>query len=302
MKWSPLHIDNVTSSRVVYFNQFKNDVCEKISKAISIDCFPDSANSSYWLFENNQWTNKHIKYEFDVIDAFHQQVIGLFETTDSNIIFRVKNNLIDGVIHFTDYENTSVYSNIYRNLNVFETQLKEYLSNKGLTDSDFLDYLKFKKQKAYKKGKKSIEYYDKEINRFSDNMNVDSRPFSNLYLIDLLKFSVSSFTNKHQLGLDFLKEKTIVNNKIIHDEINELRNIVMHHRDISGQTLFKPHEFEYFKHFFHLNSVFKNSFNSLSLLVNEMERERRTLVNSHRLEMISKFSDAEVVRFFYSLS
>ena len=302
MKWSPLHIDNVTSSRVVYFNETRKDVCERIGKAISIDCFPDSADSSYWLFENNQWTKKYINYKFDVIDAFHQQVIGLFETTDSNIIFRVKNNLIDGVIHFTDYENTAVYSNIYRNLNVFETQLKEYLSNKGMSDADYLNYLKFKHKKAYKKGKKTIEYYENEIARFVNNMSVDTRPFSNLYLNDLLKFSISSFTKKHQLGLDFLNDNSTANNNKIFEEINELRNIVMHHREISGQTLFKPHEFEYFKHFFHLNSVFKHSFSSLSILVNEMERARRTLVNSHRLDMISKFSDDEVVRFFYSLS
>ncbi|WP_187696435.1 hypothetical protein, partial [Xanthovirga aplysinae] len=222
----------------------------------------------------------------------------------SNIIFRTNNSYINGVIHFIDFENAQVFATIYHNLNVFERSLREYLAFNGLNDTIYLDYLK-----NYKRNKKGSEdWAEKRIEalEFKKLIDENRKPFENLYLNELMEFSLSSYhkeNSNQKLDLSFLKEKVLINkgNKPRFQLINQLRNYIMHHHDISGESSENLHNFSHFQTFYRLVLNLKETFSFLAKRTIKMERARANGLNNKRLQFISAMDKTEIRDYFYKL-
>lgn len=304
MKWKFTIINDVVTFDTIYFDEEFKETCASICETLYIDCFPDINSLTYKRIDNNEWITKSIPYNLDNIEgAFDSNLLKLFSNNDSNIIFYLDNEMVKGVIHFTNYENSIVYSNLYHNLNVFEKQLREYFISNGLKDSDFLNYLE-----TYKLHASRQKFKERVLVRIKQLRNSkDKRPFENTYLSELMEFGVSGFLNEEtsqKLDLKFLKQKLNFSNgksSQLFQVINELRNFVMHHDNISGESKFTPHNFVEFQHFFELVNHFHFSFDKLSARINILKKEKLNRINQKKLAFISKLSKKEVKDYFYEL-
>lgn len=304
MIWKEISLNEVTTQSVIYFEEEYKDTCSRICDVLSIDCFPTIDEKSYWKIKNGSWEKKSIDYDtLDIKEAFDERLLNLYSNNDSNIVFVSSNNFIKGIIHFTNYENASVYSSLYRNLNVFEKSLREYLIYNGLDNYVFLKYLKEHKLKN-RKSKRRIDI-EKRI-EYLTRVKDEKRHFENHLLSEIMEFSTSSFHSTEllkTLNLGFLKEKILVKSesKSVMQLVGTLRNQVMHHDNISGQTDFTPHNFEEFKQFFELVLIFRSAFEQLSERLEKLNRNKSVIINKKKLDLVSQMEDEEIVDYFYSL-
>jgi hypothetical protein len=304
MIWKDIGLDEVTTHSVIYFEEEYKDTCSRICEVLFIDCFPTIEGKTYWKKTENSWEKKIINYETSIIrEAFDKKLLGLFSANDSNIVFVSNDNFISGVIHFTNYESAQVYSALYRNFNVFEKSLREYLMMNGLDDEKYLDYLEnYKLKRERGKGQQIGERRLDELKKVKGQ----KRSFENNYLLEIMEFAVSSFHSKtllEKLDLNFLKAKQVFDNRedSVMKLVNRLRNQVMHHDNISGQSVFTPHNFEDFKQFFELVLIFRLAFEQLSERVEKLNRKKSHMINKKKLDLVSRMEDEEIIDYFYSL-
>lgn len=305
MIWKDISLNEVTTHSVIYFEDEYKDTCSRICDVLSIDCFPTIEGKGYWKKSGNSWEKKKVEYDTTSFkEAFDPRLLQLFSDNDSNIIFISNNHYITGVIHFTNYESAQIYSALYRNLNVFEKSLREYLIYNGLDNESFLEYLiSYKLKKERGKQKERIQKRIDELTRVKD----EKRHFENHYLLEIMEFSTSHFHNKQvldRLNLSFFKDRVDYNgeNKTAMWLVNRLRNQVMHHDNISGQSVFTPHNFEEFKQFFKLTMIFRSVFEQLSERAEKLNRKKSHLINKKKLDLVSRMEDNEIIDYFYSLT
>lgn len=299
MKWKSTPISEIINRDIIYFDIDNSSICERICKCLYIDSFPDISSLSYWQIVKGNWEKKKIEYSLDEdIDAFETEMLDLIEDNTSRIAYTTKDNRIDGILHFTDYESPVIYSNIYQNLNAFERHLREYLIYHGLNDKKFLEYLE-----AFKLPSVNPRYQEKIYDRiFKLKKQKDKRPFDNVYLSELLEFSISDYVNlglKKDIGLDFLNEKN--GRDPVYKTINSLRNFIMHHDNITGEVIFNPQYFTEFKNFFEMVVAFKKAFLQLSERLFEIDTKNKIVFNKSRLELIDRLTDEQLADYFFNL-
>ena len=301
MKWTPINTSEITTYNPIYFSEEHSAVCERVCEVLHIDCFPSIDDLAYYRLENNQWIKKKIDYDIDGIEqAFDLRLLEKYAQNDSNIVFTHQNNLINGVIHFTNYESPNIYSTIYHNLNVFEKNLRNHLFEMGLDDSSLIDY--YQNYKLNKERKK--ERIEKRISQLKKSK--EKRPFENTFLKELIDFSTSNYHSKETLskiGMHFFKEtvKDSKNNfgQNIGQTICLLRNFIMHHDNISGESVFTPHNFEEFQKFFVSVRTFIHGFNTLRKARLKLKLPNIVFSNNLRLEIIGKLDNKEISNYFY---
>jgi hypothetical protein len=303
MKWTSTNISEVITSNPVYFDSEKSNICARICNILFIDCFPDLDGKSYNRFVNDEWVRKPIGYDISGIDsAFDIKLLELYEKNDSNIVFTTNKKFVDGVIHFTNYENPNIYSNIYHNLNIFEKNLRSHLYEYGLSDNDFIEYLESYELTRAKKPERK-KWLNKRVLELKKSH--DKRPFEKTFLSELLDYSVSKYHSleiRQKLGTSFLKKKYDIDGRDFsaNEIIKKLRNFIMHHDNISGESIFTPHDFVTFKEFFNYVLIFKESFNEFRAARLAVNLHQIVNINRHRLEIIEKLDDSEVTKYFYS--
>jgi hypothetical protein len=129
-------------------------------------------------------------------------------------------------------------------------------------------------------------------------------PFESSYLRELIDFSISGYHPKEvlsKLGTSFFKDKT-ENRENIGNTISPLRNLIMHHSNISGETVFSPHNLGEFKKFFDAVTAFQKGFNSLRQERLALKRHSIAISNNIRLEIIDKLRDQEISNYFSNWS
>ena len=302
MNWTKLDIEHVITRNVIYFDKQKSKTCEKICKTLHIDCFPDIKQKAYWILNSGEWVKRKLNYKLNNIeDSFNENLLGLFEKNDSHIIFTTNFSFINGVIHFTNYENEFVYSNLYRNLNTFEKNLRNLIYHFEFSDDDYLKFLTTHKIPRTKGDYK--KYLENRVLKLKTAS--DKRPFEHLYLSELMEFVISSYHSPEELlnfNVEFLNDKIPYLNKKepCHILVNKLRNFIMHHDNISGESVFSPHNFDEFKSFFLLVLNFKKTFDLLAKRIAKVNLISKESINSLSLDMIETMNAKEIKNYFYS--
>lgn len=299
MKWKETNLNDIYNVDIIYYDEKKNDICARVCKVLYIDSLPDISSYSYWKIIDNIWVNENIEYDIDDdSEAFSENILELMTKNSSHIVYTSQNNRIGGLIHFTDYECPIVYSNIYQNLNTFERKLRDYLIFLGLNDKRFLEYLE-----SFKLPNESHHYQEKLYKRISHlTKRRDKKTFDNIYLSELLEFATSDYITlglRLPIKLNFLKEE--IDGKQIYRIINDLRNFIMHHDNITGEVIFNPQYFSEFDRFFNMVLVFKKAFLALSREMFELETKNKTTFNKSRLDLISRLNDDQLTNYFYNL-
>lgn len=298
MKWNDLPLDSVITKNVYYYDESKKATCQKICNKLEIDCFPDLFdNKRFWILDDNLWRSNEINYSVEnITNPFDERLLNLFRINHSNIIFASSDSLIDGIVHFTNYENEDVFSCLYRNLHVFEKNLRTHLISLDLDLECLKRYFNYKITECKSVEKKS--YYLRILNRFSKGDLNEQNPYQELDFGDLLNFSCSTnFHNKEMLekiGIEKLKKEGISI-----EDLRELRNTIMHSKQVSGESKHTLYKFSSFEIFFKRVLALKKAFLSLSMTVSHYKLDKRRNENLIKLELIDKMSDSEIKEYFY---
>jgi hypothetical protein len=301
MYWKSIPLESIVTRNVIYFDEEKKDVCEKICKVLKIDCFPDIFEKRYWQLHNGEWESKEINYSVTLNsenDVFNSNLKDLFEKNDSNIIFVSNDCHINGVIHFTNYENRDVFSILYQNIHVFERNLRFLLDALNHNYKSFLKYYEYKRKSSTGK---SIEHYAEKIKNMSSlkfqNESKRWKPLEILDFKELIEYSISSFHSEEELGKIGLKDNQT---KIISATLGTLRNTIMHSKTVSGETVSVPYNFVKFKNFFNGIQEFKKIFNLLSQRICTYRLENVKQQNMAILGMLDKMNEQAIKNYFYS--
>lgn len=299
MKWKETHLKDIYNVDIIYFDESKKEICARVCKVLYIDSLPDISSYSYWKIIDGIWKKESIEYELDEdVEAFSTQILDLMTQNTSHIVYTTQNHRIGGLVHFTDYECPVVYSNIYQNLNTFERKLRDYLIFMGLNDRRFLEYLE-----AFKLPNEAPHYQDILYKRISKlKKRRDKKTFDNIYLSELLEFATSEYVTEGlrlPIKLSFLKEE--INGQRVSRIINDLRNFIMHHDNITGEVIFNPQYFSEFERFFNMVLTFKDAFSELSKEIFDLETKNKSTFNKSRLDLISRLNDKQLTNYFYNL-
>ncbi len=299
MKWIEPSIESIITSGIIYYSHDQRNICERICKVLKIDLFPDSDQEHFWCISNNGWTKQNIKEEDQKINSktlvFDDVVIDKMKNANSNILFCFNENIIEGMIHFTNYDNQLIYQALYQNFYIYETNLREHLSSLNFNYKDFEQYYAYKLNKS--KNEKDREFYCKQLDRIRSQKFIEEakqlRPLQRLDLLELMLFAKSSYHKAEMPQIIGLK-------KISSDNISKLRNTVMHSKDFIGSSDNQPYDFETFQNFFKQVINFKKDFMLLRDLRNNLIKEQKIRFNEYTLEQISKMNNTEIEDFFYN--
>jgi len=297
MKWVNTPIKYIVSNNVIYYDRDKAQECERICKILNIDCFPDLNEKMYWTYRNSEWNSNYFNYCINSNeDAFSERLLELMKQNSGNMIFIENEIYINGIVHFTDFDNLEVFKNLFSNIHLFERCLRSFLHDLGFNYEDFILYFKY--QISHKKGEK---YYNGQIQKFESEKFKEKaekiKPLEYLDFSDLIRFSVSSYhkNNKNILEKIGLKE-TGVN---VEDTI-KLRNTVMHSKDISGENEDVPHDFGEFIHFYKSALEFRKLFKAISKKIKLNKRAYIYLDNKNKLTNINQMKNDQVIKYFYN--
>jgi hypothetical protein len=294
MIWNDLQLESVITRNLFYFDESKKDICERICKKLEIDCFPDLSKNKFWIFEDGVWKSNEINYPLtDIYNPFDKKLLDLYKSNHSNIVFVSSNSMIDGIIHFTNYENEYVFSNLYTNLHVFEKNLRSFLLLLiDVNINTLKDYY------THKINNYDNDYYKNKLNDLGNLVNV-KKPLHELYLQDLLEFSVSRFHKTEILKKLDLKKHNKGKN---FESMRLLRNTIMHHKDeqITGENSNFLHDFMSFKNFFSQVILFKGIFDTLSNSISQYNLDKKIRLNSQKLAIFEQMNDIEIREYFYT--
>ena len=134
-------------------------------------------------------------------------------------------NILLGVVHFSDYNRDIVLQAIQDDILIFERKLRELILLHGFANDDMLKYYRFKLEQ--KKSPKDRLYYEEKIARFQKNKDeLDSLGAFQLFdFSDLLSFASSSYTKAiHVVSSYKYRDKMLSG----YDVLRQLRNLAMH--------------------------------------------------------------------------
>jgi hypothetical protein len=236
--------EDIMTTEIYFSEDFSENEAAKFLKERDITYLPSRINNSYlYKLENNLL--KPVKLEKDQrIDTeksiFDKNVLGLFKK--SEVLFVFSENKLVGVVHFCDYNREPVFIYGYSKILNFEKNLRNILIKHGLKNNDMKECFKAKADNIV--FKKKYQDFDKLPIKSSE-------PFQCCYLLDLISL---------------LAHKKIL--KISH-KVNDLRNYIMHGRNIVEHKNYEEANLIYDFH------SFENIFNLITLFNEECEKVMR---------------------------
>jgi len=240
MKHKSIRIADIQTSEIKYYDELYEDICFKFCNERNIDCLPslEDSNTVYVKgekdkkFKIEEIKENRIVNQFEHI--FSPNLLGKF--SDNHLLLAHNNSELVGVIHFSDYNKPVVMTYLYSQIASYERILRNHLYVRKFQNSDIIDYFKWKKDKAKRDNDK--DFYSRKINKYKRNATEveKSSPFQSFYLTELI---------------GFLNHK---GSKLNHNNVTELRNMIMHARDLVSledwNTRDFIYDFESFKKFF----------------------------------------------------
>lgn len=226
MKHLKLSFDDIAQSRILYYDDEVKKACINVCEALKIDNLPAYDSKYYYEIEKGQFIKKPIKSEnrLDAADRiFDDALVEKFEYDKNNVLFVYKGEVLTGIVHYSDYNQTGVLQAIQDDVLTFERKMRQYLFLRDYRNEDMLEYFQYRADKdAHSK-----RYFEGRISTFEkrkDKLN-QLGEFQMFDLKDLLEFGKSTKSNKL-----FPSQYIEINGKNILEStlVNSLRNIAMH--------------------------------------------------------------------------
>ena len=297
--WSEPALSDICTRNLIYFDPEHEAVCRRICKVIGIDLFPDSEGQHCWYLKEESWEQIRTtenQFAKASVGCFDPVVLDKMDQSRSNLLFLGERGYLEGIVHFTDYVKMPVYESLFCNLFQFEKGLRSYLTRKKFNYSHLKAYFEYKIEKERrkkKKGSKALKEYEDKLKKMrEDKFEKNASQYGNLqlsYLYDLMKFGISGYHEKPLHDLAFIKANQS------YQKINDLRNIIMHAKDVTIWDHGVPHKFSQFKEFFGQVEALKSAFFQLDdLLSGNEETNNEETSNKDLLTKLKKLSDEDL--------
>ena len=226
MKHLKLTFGDIAQSGILYYDKEVEKACINICEALKIDNMPDYDSEHYYELENGQFKRKLIESENRLSASdkiFDDSLIEKFSSNTHNVLFVFKGEVLTGIVHFSDYNQTNVLHAIQDDVLTFERKMREYLFLKNFRNEDMLNYFKYRAEK----NEHSKRYYEGRLHRLEkrkDELN-QLGEFQMFDLKDLLEFG-----NDAPSGKLFEYTKIDLEDRSIYEStlVNSLRNMAMH--------------------------------------------------------------------------
>ena len=226
MKHLKLTFGDIAQSRILYYDKEVEKACVTVCEALKIDNMPAYDSEYYYEMENGQFVKKAITTEDRLKSAdriFEDGLIQKFASDKNNVLFVYKGEVLTGIVHYSDYNQTGVLQAIQDDVLTFERKMRQYLFLRDYRNEDMLEYFQYRADKdAHSK-----RYFEGRISTYEkrkDKLN-QLGEFQMFDLKDLLEFGKSSKSAKL-----FPSQYVEVNGSNILETtlVNSLRNIAMH--------------------------------------------------------------------------
>lgn len=231
--------EDIMTIEIYFREEFSENEAVRFLQERDITYLPSRLDNSYlYKLENNLLKTVELEKE-QIVDLkkniFDKNVLGLFKK--SEVLFVFSKNKLVGVVHFCDYNREPVFIYGYSKILNFEKNLRNILIKNGLKNNDMKEFFKEKSDNIV--FKKKYQDFDKLPLKSSE-------PFQCFYLLDLISL--------------------LAHNKIlkISQKVNDLRNYIMHGRNIVEHKNYEEanliYDFHSFEKIFNLIRLFNEEF------------------------------------------
>ena len=248
---------------------------------------PDYDSEHYFEMIDGKFHRKKIEEE-NKLDAteniFDDALIQKFKANTHNVLFVFKGDVLTGIVHFSDYNQTQVLHAIQDDVLTFERNLRQYLFLKNFRNEDILEYFKFRAEKD-EHAKRFFEGRLRQIDRRKAELN-QLGEFQMFDLKDLLEFG-----NDAQSGHLFEYDKVDFQGKSVFEStlVNSLRNMAMHGKNpVEIDEESSVYSIESLEYLFNALNVLETFTYRIEKLINEHGDYRKSVMmdNRSKLEII----------------
>lgn len=287
MKHLKLTFEDISQKGILYYDKKVESACFNICESLRIDNMPDYDSSHYYELLENRFKKVKIKdnVKLDTLQGiFDDSLLEKFNNNRHNVLFAFKGEVLHGIVHFSDYNQTTVLQAIQDDVLTFERRMRQFLFLNNFRNKDMFEYFKYRAENSknskdfYLARIASLEKKSKEMNQLGEFQLFD--------LKDLLEFGNSKKSKKL-----FKSESIKINNKNIHEIklVTGLRNMAMHGKnpvEIDLET--SVYSLESLKHLFAaLSTLRKFTYNIEKLIANHEDYKKSIrLENQSKLEII----------------
>ena len=301
MEHLKLNFGDIEQSSILYYDREVDVACVSICQQLKINNMPDYDSENFYVLEGNTFRKKKIGNE-NRLDKeekiFDNLLIEKFRNNQHSALFVFKGEVLSGVVHFADYNQTTVLRAIQDDVLTFERKMREYLFLKNFRNEDMIQYFKDRAEQS----ERSRSYFQsriRQLERREDEIN-QLGEFQCFTLKDLLEFA-----NDTQPESIFPYGKIEFQGKSFYEStlVNSLRNLAMHGQnpvEIDEETsVYSIESLEYL--FKALKTLETFTYRIEKLIANHIDyRSSVVMENQSKLQIIHKHNP-KALRYFIGL-
>ena len=290
MQHLKLNFEDISKSNILYYDKKVEEACFDICETLKIDNMPDYDSQHYFELVDKAFYKKEITPDVRLSNQdqiFDETLLEKFTNNKHNVLFVFRGEVLSGIAHFSDYNQTKVLQAIQDDILTFERKMRQYLFLEGYKNKDMMDYFKYRAEK----NSSSQKFYWGKIEKLerSSSQMEQLGEFQFFDLKDLLEFGNSSFSNK------IFSSKSIEydskNNKKEH-QINlvcNLRNMAMHGKNpVEKNQETSVYSIESLRYLFTALKTLVSLTHRVDKLVNKHSDYKKSVMmdNQNKLEII----------------
>ncbi len=225
--------DDIMTSEIVFFDASFEKDCIQFCKERNITFIPslEFFDRCYELTDDDKFQEEKIEESQKVNigeNVFDKSVFEKFEK--HHVLFVYRDDELEGVVHFCDYNRSPIFIYIYSLLLKFEKELRTLFTYYGMSNKDMIEFFRRQNTKYYR------EQFEKSLIPKNEIIMKELEPFQMFNLSDLIGLANSN---------DVIQ---------ISKSVIDIRNIIMHaknpvkHRNYENDGLI--YNYESFKGFF----------------------------------------------------
>lgn len=287
MEHLKLTFGDIAQRGILYCDKQVKEACLNICDSLKIDNLPDYDSEHYFELKNRQFTQKTIEpvNKLNSRDRiFEDSLIKKFQVNTHNVLFVFKGDVLKGIVHFSDYNQTIVLQAIQDDVLTFERKMRQYLFLKNFRNEDMLKYFEYRAGK----NEHSRRYYEGRLHQLEKRKEELSQlgEFQMFDLKDLLEFGNDSQSNNL-----FQYEKVDLQGRNIYEStmINSLRNMAMHGKNpIEIDEESSVYSIESLEYLFNALKILETFTYRIEKLIAEHEDYKKSVMmdNRSKLEII----------------
>ncbi|QAA80565.1 hypothetical protein EI546_01940 [Aequorivita sp. H23M31] len=287
MEHLKLTFGDIAQRGILYYDKEVEKACHSICETLKIDNMPDYDSAHYFQLQNGQFQRKSINEENKLQSRdriFEEELIKKFNANTHNVLFVFKGDVLSGIVHFSDYNQTKVLQAIQDDVLTFERKLRQYLFLKNFRNEDMLKYFEYRAGK----NEHSKHYYEGRLHQL-DKRKEELNQLGEFQMFDLK--DLLEFGNDAPSKNAFQYEKVDLQGRDIYEStmVNSLRNMAMHGKNpIEMDEESSVYSIESLEYLFHALKILETFTYRIEKLIADHEDYKKSVImdNRSKLEII----------------